>query len=550
MSGLISLLALTGALYMMQVYDRALTSGSVPTLAALSALALGLYLFQGAFDAIRSQVLVRIGARLDRKLGPIAHKVAIEMPRFGFSTTESLERGRDVDTVRGFLAGQGPAALFDLPWIPVFLAFVYILHPWLGVLTLTGAFVLAVLTIASEFLTRRHAAGTRAAAIARNAIADSNARNADVIRAMGFSGHAVARFKAANDEHLTLQTRTSDIAGTLSALSRVLRMLLQSGVLGLGAFLVIKGELTAGAIMAATVASGRALAPVDQAIANWKSFVAARASFARLRETIGALATAVQPMDLPRARRFLSVSNVTVAAPASGQVILTDMTLELRAGEALGIIGPSGGGKSTLVRALVNVWPTLRGSIRLDGAELGHWNEDALGRNIGYLPQDVALLDATVEENIARLDPSPDPDKVIAAATAAGIHELILKLPQGYRTPIGPQGSVLSAGQRQRVGLARALYGDPFLVVMDEPNSNLDTTGEAALKDAILAVKARGGIAIVVAHRPSALAAVDHIAVIQNGRLAAMGPRDEILSHGSGSSVHPLPDKLSRRKVS
>jgi ATP-binding cassette subfamily C protein len=551
MSGLISVLALTGALYMMQVYDRALTSGSVPTLFALSALALGLYLFQGAFDAIRSQVLVRIGARLDKKLGPIAHKVAIEMPRFGFSTTESLERGRDVDTVRGFLGGQGPAALFDLPWIPVFLAFVYILHPWLGVLTVTGAFVLAVLTIASEFLTRRHAAGTRAAAIARNAIADSNARNADVIRAMGFAGHAVARFKAANDEHLTLQTRTSDIAGTLSALSRVMRMLLQSGVLGLGAFLVIKGELTAGAIMAATVASGRALAPVDQAIANWKGFVAARTAFARLRETIGALATAAEPMELPRAKAFVSVSNVTVAAPATGQVILTDITMDLRAGEAIGVIGPSGGGKSTLVRALVNVWPTLRGAIRLDGAEIAHWKEDALGCNIGYLPQDVALLDATVEENIARLDPQPDPDKVIAAATAAGVHDLILRLPQGYRTPIGPQGSVLSAGQRQRIGLARALYGDPFFVVMDEPNSNLDAPGEAALREAIVGIKERGGIAIVVAHRPSALVVVDKIAVIQNGRLTAFGPRDEILAQqGAGSTVTPMPGNPSRRKVS
>ncbi|MHB2170235.1 type I secretion system permease/ATPase [Alsobacter sp. R-9] len=565
MSGLISVLALTGSLYMMQVYDRAITSGSVPTLLALSILAIGLYLFQGFFDTIRAQVLVRVGARLDRRLAPLAHKVAIEMPRFGFSTAEALERGRDVDTVRSFLGGPGPGALFDLPWIPVYLAFVYMLHPWLGILTFSGAFVLAILTICSEVLTRRLATATRQAALARNTIADSNARNADVVKAMGFAGRAVARFNAANAEHLVLQTKTSDIGGTLSATSRVLRMVLQSAVLGLGAFLTMKGELTAGSIMAASVAAGRALAPVDLAIANWKPFVAARTAFQRLRETVVALVTAGEPMELPPARHALQVEKITVAAPSTGQVILSEVSFELQAGQAVGIIGPSGGGKSTLVRALTNVWPTLRGSIRLDGADLGLWREEAMGRNLGYLPQEVGLLDATVEENIARFEENPDPEKVIAAAKAAGVHDLIVRLPQGYRTPIGPQGTALSAGQRQRIGLARALYGDPFLVVMDEPNSNLDAEGEAALKDAILGVKARGGIVVVVAHRPSALAAVDLVGIVQNGRLAAFGPKDEIFAQASPgqapgqgqpqapAAVHALgggSPRESRRKVS
>src|SRR5690554_807888 len=289
-SGIINILALTGAFYMLQIYDRALTSGSVPTLVAISVLAIGLYFFQGMFDVIRSQILVRIGARLDKKIAPLAHRVAIDMPRFGFSTAEALERGRDVDTVRGFLGSQGPMALFDLPWMPLFLVFVYILHPWLGALTFGGAFVLAVLAIVTELLTRRLSSATHQAGVTRNSIADSNARNADILKAMGFAGRAVARFGRANDDHLTLQTRTNDISGTLGAISRVLRMILQSAVLGMGAYLTIQGDLTAGAIIAASVASARALAPIDLAIGNWKNVVQARTAFSRLKETAMALA--------------------------------------------------------------------------------------------------------------------------------------------------------------------------------------------------------------------------------------------------------------------
>lgn len=529
-SGLINILALTGSFYMLQVYDRALTSGSVQTLLALSVLAIGLYLFQGGFDIIRSQVLVRVGARLDRDIAPLAHRVAIDMPRFGFSSTEALERGRDVDTVRGFLGSQGPGALFDLPWIPLYLAFVYFLHPWLGALTLAGAVVLTLLTILSEMLARSLSNSSRQAAISRNAMAETHARNAEVVRAMGFSGRAVARFDQSNQEHLALQTRSSDLGGTFGAIARVLRMILQSAILGLGAFLTIKGELSAGAIIAASVASARALAPVDQAIGNWKSFVAARLAFGRLRETVVALSRAVEPMPLPDPHRYLKVDRITVSAPGSGQVLLSEVSFDVTAGKALGIIGPSGGGKTTLVRALTGVWPCLRGSVRLDGAHLDQWPEDAIGRNLGYLPQEVSLLDASIGENISRLAERPDPAAIVAAATAAGIHEMIVKLPDGYQTQLGPQGTALSAGQRQRIGLARALYGEPFLVVMDEPNSNLDSEGEAALTRAIEGVKARGGIAIIIAHRPSALVAVDLVGVIQAGKLAGFGPKETILN--------------------
>ncbi|MHB0767827.1 type I secretion system permease/ATPase [Bradyrhizobium sp. 5.13L] len=531
-SGMINVLALTGSLYMMQIYDRALTSGSIPTLVVLSSLAIGLYLFQGGFDVVRSQVLVRVGARLDKKIAPLAHRVAIDMPRFGFSTAEALERGRDVDTVRGFLGSQGPAALFDLPWMPIYLVFIYLLHPLLGALTFAGAFILTVLTVVSEIMTKHLSVSARKAAMVRNTIADSNARNADVIKAMGFANRAVNRFHAANGEHLELQTRTNDITGTFAAVSRVLRMLLQSAVLGLGAYLTIKGELSAGAIIACSVASARALAPVDLAIGNWKAFIAARMAFQRLRDTVVALGDVDQPMKLPAPSKRLSVDKATVAVPGSGQVILSDISFELEAGQALGIIGPSAGGKTTMVRALTGIWPLLRGSVRLDGADLGQWREDDIGRHVGYLPQEISLMDATIEENICRFEPEPDYQKVVEAARAAGVHEMIVKMPEGYRTQLGPQGAALSAGQRQRVALARALYGNPFVVIMDEPNSNLDGEGEAALTRAIEGIRGRGGITIVIAHRPSALVAVDMVAIVQNGRMTAFGKKNDIMTPG------------------
>jgi ATP-binding cassette subfamily C protein len=392
MSGIINILALTGSFYMLQIYDRALTSGSLPTLVSLSIIAIGLYAAQGIFDVLRSQILVRIGAQLDRLMAPLAHRLAIDMPRFGFSTAEALERGRDVDTVRAFLGSQGPIALFDLPWMPVFLIFVYMLHPYLGALTFGGAFVLTILAILAEVSTRRWSSATQQAAIARNQTADSNARNAEILKAMGFANRAVSRFDKLNEEHLELQTRTNDISGTFGAISRVLRMILQSAVLGLGALLTIQGELSAGAIIAASIASARALAPIDLAIGNWKSVVAARTAFDRLKDTVVAMVSDKPPMALPPPASSLKVESVLVAAPGTGRVLISEVSFELKAGQALGIIGPSGGGKTTLGRALTGVWPVLRGSIRLDEAELSHWDDEDFGRFIGFMPQEVALL--------------------------------------------------------------------------------------------------------------------------------------------------------------
>ena len=529
-SGMVNVLALTGSFYMMQIYDRALSSQSIPTLLALSGLAIGLYLVQGMLDVSRSQILVRLGARFDDKLAPLAHRVTIDMPRFGFSTAEAMERGRDVDTLRQFAAGQGPMALFDLPWMPLYLVFVYCLHPWLGILCFAGALILTGLTVLTEILTQKHSTSTQQASIARAAMIDSHARNAEIIRAMGISARAVARFDKLNTEHLGLQTKTSDITGTFSGISKVLRMILQSAVLGVGAYLTIKGDMSAGAIIAASVASARALAPVDLAISQWKNVVSARRSYARLGDTLTALDEPPMQVSLPSPRRDLKIEKITVAAPSNGTIVLSDVSFELKAGQAAGIIGPSGGGKSSLARGLTGVWPLLRGNVRLDDADLEQWPSDVLGKSVGYLPQDVSLLDATIGQNICRLDPDADSKKILDAAMAAGVHEMIVRMPQGYNTELGPNGTALSAGQRQRIGLARALYDNPFLIVLDEPNSNLDADGESALTQAMLGVRARGGIVVVVAHRPSALAAVDLIGVIQNGRLSAFGPKDEIFA--------------------
>lgn len=529
LSGLINILALTGAFYMLQIYDRALTSGSISTLIALSVLAIGLYLFQGVFDILRSQILVRLGARLDAKLAPLTHEVVVEMPRYGYSSSEAAERGRDVDTLRSFLAGQGPIALFDLPWIPIYLIFVWLLHPVLGMLTLGGAAVLAILTLLAEVLTRAHAQTMIKAAVTRNAVMDSNARNSDVLHAMGMTRRAVHRFEQANHYHLEHQTKTSDIGGTLSGVSKVLRMILQSAILGLGAYLAINGELSAGAIVAASIVTTRALAPVDLAIAQWKNVVSARRSYRRVKETLAVLNDRSEFIALPKPSHSLKIENITTVAPTTGAVLLSDVSFEIKAGQALGLIGPSGGGKTTLVKSILGIWPILRGSVRVDGADLGQWTEDFFCDHVGYLPQDVSLMEGTIADNICRFAEEPDPRKIILAAKAAGIHELIVHLRDGYQTGLGPNGTSLSAGQRQRIGLARALYGDPFLVVLDEPNSNLDAEGEEALTAAITAVRQRGGIVIIIAHRPSAIQAVDMVGLVQGGKLVSFGPKDTLI---------------------
>lgn len=545
-SGVINVLALTGSFYMLQIYDRALGSRSVETLIGLSVLAIGLYLFQGLLDVLRSQVLVRMGARIDERLAPLAHRVTLDMPRHGYAPAEAADRGRDVDVLRQFISGQGPMAFLDLPWMPLYLVFVYMLHPLLALMVLAGALVLAGLTLLTEILTRQHSVATQKAGIARTMLSDTHVRNVEALRAMGFTKRSIKRFDEANREHLALQMKTSDIAGTFSGMSKVIRMILQSAVLGFGAYLTIHGELSAGAIIAASVASARALAPIDMVIGQWKGFVAARRSYHRLGDTLAVISVGEPSVEMPPPEASLKVEKITVTAPGSGSVVLADVGFELHAGQALGLIGASGSGKSTFARAVTGVWPLLRGAIRLDDADIRHWDADELGRYVGYLPQDVSLLDGTVAQNICRFDPEAKGLDIIAAAKAAGVHEMILRLADGYEAKIGVNQTVLSAGQRQRVALARALYGMPFLVVLDEPNSNLDSDGEVALAQSIRMLRLAGCIVIVIAHRQSALAAVDMVGILQAGKLVAFGTKDEVLArHVQASSPLPTPPMVA-----
>ena len=437
---------------------------------------------------------------------------------------------RDLDTVRGFLSGIGPVALFDLPWMPVYLVICFVFHPYLGLTALTGAIVLVTLTIATELTTRRPTRAATQFAAARNALMDASRRNAEAITAMGMVGRIAQRWSELNRKYVSSSQEASDYAGGLGAMSKVLRLLLQSAILAVGAWLVINQESTPGIIIAGSILGGRALAPVDLAIANWRGFVAARQGWQRLSSLLAHLPVQAAPMPLQPPVRVLAVQSAAVAVPGSNTIVCQDVNFTLTGGKALGVIGPTASGKSSLARMLVGVWTPVRGSVRLDGASIDQWPPEALGRHVGYLPQDVELFPGNVAQNIARFEDPPNPEAVLAAAQAAGVHDLIVNLPQGYETNVGDHGNALSAGQAQRIALARALYRDPFLVVLDEPNSNLDAEGDEALTRAILGIRARGAIAVVVAHRPSAIAGVDYILVMAKGRQQQFGPKEEVLS--------------------
>jgi ATP-binding cassette, subfamily C, bacterial PrsD len=530
LSGLINLLYLSGSIFMMEVYDRVLPSRSLPTLVGLSLIIVVLYLFQGLFDAVRGRILARVGAAVDEDLSQAVFQSQLAAPLKSRPEGDGQQPLRDLDQIRAFLAGGGPSALFDLPWMPLYLAICFAFHPYIGLVALAGGLVLITLTLLTEMLTRGSTKAAVGAAVQRNTIAEGARRNAEVVHALGMAGRIGTRWGEANAQYLAHQQRTSDVAGGFGAMSKVLRMLLQSAVLAVGAYLVIEGEATGGIMIAASILTSRALAPVELAIANWKGFVTARQGWRRLQEQLDRTAPAAAPLALPAPRALLALDAAGTGAPGSQRFAVQDVSFELKAGAGLGIIGPSASGKSSLARMLVGVWPTWRGKVRLDAAALEQWPAEERGRHIGYLPQDVELFAGTVAQNIARFEAQPDPQAVIAAAQAANVHEMILHLPDGYETQVGEAGAALSGGQRQRLGLARALYGTPFLVVLDEPNSNLDSEGEQALGAAILGVRARGGIVIVIAHRPSALAGVDQVLVMAEGRVQSFGPKDEVLS--------------------
>nr|WP_245442906.1 type I secretion system permease/ATPase [Methylobacterium terrae] len=529
LSGAVNLLALAGSFYMLEVYDRVIPSRSVPTLVGLSLIVLVLYLGQGFFELIRSRLLLRAGRAFDEALSRRVFRAVVTLPLRGRAEADGLRPMRDLDQIRAALAGGGPGALFDLPWVPVYLGLLFAFHVWIGLTALLGALALIGLTMLAEILTRHHARDAREAAAARGFVAEASRRNAETVRAMGMEPDLAGIWSRASAASQATQERTAEITGAIHNASKVLRVVLQSAVLGVGAFLVIRQEATAGVIIAGSILSARALAPIDQAIGYWKTFSAARECWRHLGSALGAAGAEPEGLTLPAPREGLTVEQASVGPPGGQRLTALDVGLTLTAGQGLGIVGHSASGKSSLARLLVGIWPAARGAVRLDGARLDQWRPQDLGRHVGYLPQEVELFPGTVAANIARFRPEAEAEAIIAAAKAARVHDLILSLPEGYQTQIGERGALLSAGQRQRLALARALYGDPFLVVLDEPNSNLDQEGEAALTEAIVGVRARGGIVVVVAHRPSALAALDQVMVMADGRVQALGPRDEIL---------------------
>lgn len=527
LSAVFNLFMLTGSLFMLQVYDRVLTSGSIATLVALLALVTGIYACLAGLETIRLRASTRMADWFGDEIGPSVVRLTIGGANHNGHATNLMQ---DYDRLRGFVGSPAAIALCDLPWLPLYLLVAFLFHVSLGFLALAGVVVLFGLAALSDRLAQAPVALANAAAARRARVVDTAARSGETILGLGMRGAYLQRYGQA-DADLRLAGRdAADRTALFVGLSRGIRLFLQSASLALGAYLALRHEITAGMIIAVSIVTSRALAPVEQAIGHWRQLVSARQSWARLSAALANPGNELPQTQLPGPNRSLEVFDLAVAAPVSGKILLSGVTFSLNAGSCLGIIGPSGAGKSTLARALVGVLPPARGSIRLDGAELSRWDPDDLGRHIGYLPQDIELFDGTVAENIARLATGPHSPAVLEAARKAGAHALISGLPDGYDTLLGAGGITLSAGQRQRIGLARALFGSPFLIVLDEPSSNVDMAGDEALTGAVEAAKRAMSIPIVIAHRPSTISACDHVLVIANGRQTAFGPRERILS--------------------
>lgn len=529
LSAVSNILMLVSPLFMMQVYDRVLTSHSIPTLAALSLLAAGIYAVLAVIEILRSKILLQIGRRLDEQLADPAITATLAVPAVGADGVVSAPL-RDLDQIRQFMSGPGPIAIADLPWMPVFITLLYLFHQLFGLAVVAGAVVLLSLTLCSELLLRKPSKKASQLLASRWELAETGRRSADTIRAMGMRDNFARRIEEAHENYGNENLRASNVTATFSAISKIFRLALQSGMLALGALLVIDQLASAGVIIAASVLTSKALAPIEMATGQWRNFIAARQSARRLQESLERAAPEAPVTQLPLPERSLSVAGLSVAAPGSARPIVQNVSLSLFSGQGLGIIGPSGSGKTSVGRTLAGAWPTLKGIIRLDGADMAQWDSERLGPAIGYLSQNVELFAGTVADNIGRFSPAATSEEVMEAAKRANVHDLILSLPNGYDTQVGSGGGMLSGGQRQRIGLARALFGNPFLLVLDEPNSNLDAEGEEALASAVTAARQRGAIVILIAHRANMLRLVDHVLVINNGVMTAFGPRDEVMS--------------------
>ena len=546
-SAVINLLMIVPSLYMLQVYDRVLSSRNETTLLMLTLMVLGAFLFMNALELVRSHVLIRVGAQLDMKLNKRVYVAAFEhnLQRAGGNAGQSLA---DLTTIRQFLTGNSLFAFFDAPWFPVYLAVIFLFDWTLGVFALAGTVVLVALAWVNEVVSRKPLTEASGMAIAAGNLATNNLRNAEVIDAMGMLPNLMARWFKLHTQFLQLQAQASEKASLVNASSKFVRISMQSLILGLGALLALENRITPGMMIVGSILMGRALAPVDQLIGTWKGWANTRNAYQRLSELLANNPTRPDRMALPRPEGRLTAEAVTVVPPGAKVPALRNLSFNLPAGEALGVIGPSGSGKSTLARALVGVWPAVTGTMRLDGSDVYQWDKTELGPHVGYLPQEVELFSGTISENIARFG-EVNAEQVIQAAQRAGVHDLIQHFPQGYDTLLGDGGAGLSGGQKQRIGLARALYGDPSIVVLDEPNSNLDEAGEQALVSALSDLRQRGKTLVLITHRPNIIGVTQKLLLLKDGLPQMFGPTDQVLAELNKAHKPPASAPTARPTV-
>ncbi|OLF52109.1 type I secretion system permease/ATPase [Pseudomonas chlororaphis] len=552
-SAVINLLMLAPALYMLQVYDRVLASGNQMTLLMLTLMILGLFGLMGALEWVRSQVVIRLGTQMDMRLNRRVYDAAFEAQLQG-SPQAAGQALNDLTALRQFATGNALFAFFDAPWFPVYLLVIFLFHPWLGLLALAGALLLMALAWINHHICQAPLAEASQLSISTSQQATANLRNADAIEAMGMLGALRGRWFAGHQAFLAQQNLASEKTALISAWSKGVRLALQSLVLGLGALLAVQGAISPGMMIAGSILMGRVLSPIDQLIAVWKQWSSARLAYERLSQLLQAHPPRPARMSLPTPKGELSVEQLSACAPGSRRPALANLGFTLPAGQVLGVIGPSGCGKSTLARLLVGAWTPLAGKVRLDGAELGQWDRQQLGPHIGYLPQDIQLFAGSIAENIARFG-EVNAEQVLAAAQMAGVHQLILQLPQGYDTRLGEGGAGLSGGQKQRIALARALYGLPALIVLDEPNANLDEAGEQALLQAITELKQQRRSLVLITHKPNVLSLTDQLMILREGQLQAFGPTARVLESlnkpkAAASAVAPASPPAASMNVS
>ena len=532
-SSAVNLLMLVPVIYMLQVYDRVISTGSMSTLGSLTLLIVFLLMAMGGFEWVRSMILISASNRIEINLRERIHDAMFRHAMIHGGAARSDLALRDLTGLRQFLTGTGIFGFMDAPWFPVYVGIMFLFHPLFGICAILAGIIMVSLAITNEKVTNKKLKDANTQANLINNQVVSNLRNAEVIAAMGMIGDIRHSQQQKSDEVLELQTNASKSAGAITSATKTFRVTAQSLILGLGALLALQGQISPGMMIAGSLLLGRALAPIDLVVNTWKGFSLARTQYDRLGKLLEAVPALPETMRLPEPKGHLTVEQAFVTPPGAEAPVVRGVSLELKPGEALGIVGPSASGKSTLARAILGIWPTAAGKVRLDGADVAAWDRTELGPHLGYLPQDIELFDGTISQNICRFG-EPDAEKIVEAAKLAGVHELILRLPDGYDTVIGSIGGVLSGGQRQRIGLARALYGNPRLLVLDEPNSNLDDQGEKELVAALQRVKAQGCTLVVITHRTMVLQCVDYILVLREGTAFASGPRDQVLAQLAG----------------